>query len=167
MTMILTRGSSHSGGATGSKPTCNPAVPKLDISKLLGTNGPLVAKADQQRYLTLPTSGGWTRLGCISTGGLTNQISYQDTNRLTQDRCTETCLESGYHYAAVGNHADTVSAPSRLLIGLVSVWLRLIRTQFRQCYCGTGIDPGVAFQENMCTVPCPGNSSQTVSRLFF
>lgn len=123
-------------GATSAKPTCNPAVPGLDVSRLLGTNGPLVAKAEQQANIVLPTEPGWHRLGCVSTGGLTNQISFYDGNKLTQERCTESCLESGYRYAGVGNHADT-------------------------CYCGTGIKPATAHQEGMCDVPCPGNSTQT------
>ena len=98
-----------SGGATGAKPTCNPAVAGLDVSALRGTNGPVVAKAEQQANIVLPTKAGWHRLGCVSVGGLTNQISFFDGNKLTQDRCTESCLESGFHWAGVGNHADSVS----------------------------------------------------------
>ena len=80
------------------------------MTGLTGTNGPLVAKAEQQAYIKLPTEPGWHRLGCVQTNGLTNQISFYDGGKLTQQRCTESCLESGYHYAGVGNHADTVSS---------------------------------------------------------
>lgn len=107
------------GGATGSKPTCNPPVPGLDVSALRGTNGPVVAKREQQANIVLPTTAGWHRLGCVSVGGLTDQISFYDGNKLTQERCTESCLESGFRWAGVGNHADSVSTKSPTFVFFV------------------------------------------------
>jgi hypothetical protein len=98
-------------GATGPKPTCNPNPPGLDVTPFKGTDGSYVAVASQRRDLTLPTTAGWKEIGCVSgnANSFIDAVSFIDS-QLTQNRCKDACLNTGYNYAAVGNHRDTVSS---------------------------------------------------------
>jgi hypothetical protein len=124
-------------GATGSKPGCDPAIPALDASKFKDVDGSYIAVDSQRRDLKLPTTPGWTKIACIGggTSSFLNFTSFIDKS-LSQDRCTSSCLKSGYQYAAVGNHADL-------------------------CLCAGGISPSAPVASGQCTVPCPGNATQT------
>ncbi|WVQ70514.1 hypothetical protein IAR50_000033 [Cryptococcus sp. DSM 104548] len=124
-------------GATGSKPTCNPAVAGLDVSKLKGTDGAYVASADQRKDYIAPTTAGWHNIACLyDISSLTGGVSYTDSS-MTQESCQSTCLTAGYQYAATGQQGST--------------W---------NCKCGTGISPTAQVKPGMCTVACPGNSAE-------
>jgi hypothetical protein len=122
-------------GANGTKPKCSPAIPALDVTALKRTDGSYIAAASQQANVVLPTTPGWTFIACITGNSFTNGVSFVD-NKLSQTTCQEACLKTGFSYAAVGGHQDT-------------------------CMCATGIEPTAPMATGMCTLPCPGNSTQT------
>lgn len=71
------------GGATGDKPTCDPAVPGLDVSSFLVDDGDYVAPENQQAPFKLDNSSGWHDIGCYGTtdkvGVFDGNVSYVDS----------------------------------------------------------------------------------------
>lgn len=65
------------GGATGDKPTCDPAVPGLDVSSFLVDDGEYVAPENQQAPFKLDNSSGWHDIGCY---GITDKVGVFDGN---------------------------------------------------------------------------------------
>ena len=122
---------------SGTKPTCSVQPSTPNVTRFLGTDGSLVPATSQQ--LVLPSAPGWQPLGCIQDTGnmLLNETRYSDAN-LTQATCFDSCLRSGYQYAAVGKMWGTT-------------W---------DCHCGSGVSPIASIYPRMCNATCPGNSSQ-------
>ncbi|KAJ9098763.1 hypothetical protein QFC21_004411 [Naganishia friedmannii] len=146
-------------GATGSKPTCNPAVPGLDVSAFKTTAGPDVLPASQQYNSALPDTAGQYKqetyyqpakyitpdttsydLGCYQlpydwqSDNLVKGASYSFTSSsMTRDLCSSTCVSKGAAYSAV---RDT------------------------SCYCGTNFKTGPGFYvpSDMCTRKCGGSN---------
>jgi hypothetical protein len=120
-------------GATGSKPTCNPAVPGLDVSAFKTTAGPDVLPASQQYNSALPDTPGWHDIGCYSNS-VANGINYVD-QKMTPQRCQDTCKKNGYNYAG----------------------LQVTVSTFR-CACSSTFDNNAGLQLSGCDVACPGGS---------
>lgn len=127
--------------ATGPKPTCNPPVPGLTLQpSLLGTMGPTVAPTPDPRLWNPPTAPGWYPVECFisqSEFDTTKWFDFIDQN-LTVDRCQTACIANGYTYASVSRRG-------------ANTW---------KCSCGNGILPTALVYPGMCTLHCPGNSSQ-------
>lgn len=89
---------------TGPKPGCSTAQPSPDVTKWLGTNGPLVATGSAVKKFSLPTTGGVQQIACIKDNGaavVSNMYIYYD-NAVSASSCSNTCLKAGYSYAATG-----------------------------------------------------------------
>lgn len=88
-------------GAGGAKPTCNPAVPILDVTKLKGVDGSLTPDISDQASYTLPSEDGWHYAACtsISQNFLVNQVSYGA--QMTIDECQTSCLKAGMQWAGM------------------------------------------------------------------
>jgi hypothetical protein len=114
---------------SGDKPGCNPPPPALDVSAFMATAGPDVLPADQQINKTLPTTAGWTRLGCFNDA-LKNAVTYPDP-AMTPERCQESCKRNGYTYSGLS------------IVGAF------------QCLCSNTFDSGAGISLSGCDTPCP------------
>ena len=124
-------------GATGSKPTCSPRPPALDVTPFEGTVESYVT--DTPVGFTLPTTPGWSLLACLSNPPFGSSVNYYD-NEMTVQSCQQSCYVAGFPYAATG-----VRGAGNF-----------------QCICGTTLDPAMSpISPGSCSDPCPGNSSQT------
>lgn len=124
-------------GATGPKPTCaNPPAP-LDISAFKGTTERLAL--DPSKTLDvypLPKAPGWSEWQCLNRCNFYNTTSYVDPD-MTVERCTTSCLRSGY------------------------TWAGLEKSGGWQCSCGTSLHPNAQIVPGRCNAKCPGNTAQT------
>ncbi|OWZ63094.1 hypothetical protein AYX15_04854 [Cryptococcus neoformans] len=124
-------------GASGPKPTCNPPVPRLDLSKFKGRDGQYIAEDDERRDFVLPTTPGWKNIACLhDISSISGGVSYIDAS-ITVSSCQSHCLTAGYRYAATGQQGTT--------------W---------HCVCGTGISDTATVETGMCLIACPGDPSQ-------
>lgn len=124
-------------GPSGPKPTCNPPVPSLDISKFKGNDGRYIAEDDERRDFVLPTTPGWKNIACLhDITSVSGGVSYID-HSLTVSSCQSHCLIAGYQYAATGQQG--------------TLW---------HCVCGTAISDTATVETGMCLTACPGDSSQ-------
>lgn len=124
----------------GSKPTCSPPVPRLDVSGFTGSNGPLAVGAADQKALKFPTTPGWSQVTCLqsvaSTPMFTTSSSFASST-MTVEQCTDSCARGGFNFAGIQ------SAPSI------------------QCMCGSAVSSGIPVTSaDQCATPCPGNKSQ-------
>jgi hypothetical protein len=125
----------NSPWGNGTKPACTPDP--LNVTALMGVDGAYVADPADRMNFVLPTAPGWQEILCVKDiSTVTGGSSFTD-GKMTQERCQDSCMNSGFNYAATG------------LIG--NTW---------NCVCGSGLDMGAALYPLMCTNPCPGNSSQ-------
>jgi hypothetical protein len=123
-------------GNTTTKPPCVSHLLHLPAA-LFGTDGAYVADPADQKNFVLPTSPGWHEILCVREIATITGGAYYIDDGMTQNRCQDSCFNSGFNYAATGRIGDD--------------W---------NCVCGTGLDMGGRLYPLMCTAPCPGNSSQ-------
>lgn len=125
----------NSPWGNGTKHSCTPDP--LNVTALMGVDGAYVADPADRMNFVLPTKPGWQEILCVKDiSTVTGGSSFTD-GKMTQERCQDSCMNSGFNYAATGPVGDT--------------W---------NCVCGSGLDIGGALYPLMCTTPCPGNSSQ-------
>jgi hypothetical protein len=134
-------------GATGSKPTCNPAVPGLDVSAFTSTDGPYQVPASDQVNNTLDSSKGWHKVACYQdTNNVlplgSNSLTYVDP-KMTPARCQDSCARNGYSYAGLS-----------------------VRGGF-QCTCSNTLNIKNALAYSGCNQVCPGQASATCGGEFW
>jgi hypothetical protein len=134
-------------GATGSKPTCNPAVPGLDVSAFTSTDGPYQVPASDQVNNTLDSSKGWHKVACYQdTNNVlplgSNSLTYVDP-KMTPARCQDSCARNGYSYAGLS-----------------------VRGGF-QCTCSNTLNTKNALAYSGCNQVCPGQASATCGGEFW
>lgn len=122
----------------GTKPACPPNDFTPNVSPFRGTDGSL--RANPTMNFVPPTTPGWKEIACIREGSqmLKDQVEFYD-DRISQTTCENTCHKNGFNYAAIG----------------------LTQGKWWKCLCGTGVQDQAQLWPQMCTSPCPGNSSQT------
>jgi hypothetical protein len=127
-------------GATGSKPTCNPAPAALDVSAFKSTDGPYTVPVSQQsnNTLVLDQSKGWHSIACFETVNSkplgNNTINYYDPN-MTPARCQSSCARNGYTFAGL-----------EILGGF-------------NCICSNTFNNQSAIAYSNCSTPCPSSTS--------
>jgi hypothetical protein len=125
-------------GASGPKPTCNPAVPGLDVSAFLSTADPFVVPASEMRNNSLSQDKGWRKVGCFTATSSAKPlgdggISYMDSN-MTPTRCQQACAKNGFTYSGLS-----------VVGGFV-------------CACSNTLDQNSAPVYSGCDTPCPTGS---------
>jgi hypothetical protein len=128
-------------GATGPKPTCNPAVPGLDVSAFTSTDGPYILPASDRVNFTQDQSKGWHGVGCFqSTDAATPLgsvgITYYDSE-MTPARCQSSCSRNGYTYAGLSMEGGY------------------------ECTCSNSLNNQSAIAYSNCSAACPGASNAT------
>lgn len=128
------------------KPTCNPAIPGLDVRPYQAPMGPTVADAGDQRKFQWPTGSGWKKIECFKADAFDHVFPNPSSvflNPLTLDKCQNYCLARDYRYAAVGQRGNTFS-----------------------CVCGKELKQSAPVYPGMCEVNCPGNASQKCGGMY-
>ena len=140
-------------GASGPKPTCSTPPSLPNVAPLQGTDGSLVPSSPATS--SLPTTPGWTQVGCIADGNDPNALLVNSTRfydpKMTQDNCLNSCLRSGFDYGAIG------LAWGSQWVSLLLCWVSSLHSQ--ACTCGTGVVAGAWNYPGMCNLTCPGTNS--------
>lgn len=92
-------------GATGAKPTCNPAIAGLNVSAFLSTSDPLILPESERRNFTLSDDKGWRGIGCYTSTSTAKPlgskgVSYMD-DKMTPERYQQACTKNGYTYSGL------------------------------------------------------------------
>lgn len=106
-------------GESGPKPTCDPPVTPLDVSALIGVDGPLVASRENQYDASLaPVGSSWGKAGCFEDSQTFPTIAgtipvYYDNQNLTVTQCTTFCGKSNKKVAAMMRRSGNWVSESR------------------------------------------------------